>query len=161
MRTLVHITTAVLLAAGAAAPLGAVSEPREQLQFGADMAARGLWSEAFFRFRRADRLEPDSPRILNNLAVACEALGRFEDALGHYQRALELSPSDREIRGNYDRFLGFYESYKARQEQREAEAAGESAEQVDESQPAVEAPPADPLAADGSDQGGAAPGGRT
>jgi Tfp pilus assembly protein PilF len=84
----------------------------QQLKFGVDMARRGLWSEALFRFRQADRLDPDNPRIQNNLAVALEATGQFEEALELYRRALERHPSDRELRRNYTRFIEFYQSYK-------------------------------------------------
>lgn len=84
-----------------------------QLQFGVDMARRGLWSEAMFRFQEAARLDPQSPHILNNLAVASEALGQFDQALDYYKRALQLAPNDREARANYSRFAEFYQSFKA------------------------------------------------
>ncbi|HVS03737.1 MAG TPA: tetratricopeptide repeat protein [Thermoanaerobaculia bacterium] len=89
---------------------------RDQLSFGVSMAQEELWSEAYFRFQQADRLQPQDPRVLNNLAVASEALGRFEQALDHYRQALALSPNDADLRHNYDRFVGFYEAYRAREE---------------------------------------------
>lgn len=84
----------------------------QQLKFGVEMARRGLWSEALFRFRQADRLDPGNPRILNNLAVAYEATGQFEEALELYRSALERHPGDRELRRNFTRFIEFYQSYK-------------------------------------------------
>src|SRR4051794_39724262 len=58
------------------------SEPAaSQLSFGVDMARRGLWNEALFRFREAEKLDPENPRIQSNLAVAYEASGKFDQAL--------------------------------------------------------------------------------
>jgi Tfp pilus assembly protein PilF len=87
-----------------------------QLSFGSKMAERGLWSEAYFRFEQATRTDPQDPKAWNNLAVASEALGEFEEALGHYRKGLELDPESRTLRRNYDRFSGFYSAFKAAQE---------------------------------------------
>lgn len=122
MRPLETIGRATLLVVLAAlvTPLGAPrAEAREtsaeaQLDFGVKMARRGLWSEALFRFEQAAELAPGSPRVLNNLAVAYEATGRFEKALDAYQRALERDPGNRELKENYSRFVEFYQSFKAR-----------------------------------------------
>lgn len=102
----------VLTASAALAGFGKPPTAEEQLKFGVDMARRGLWSEALFRFQQADRLDPDNARILNNLAVAYEATGKFDEALALYRRALELQPNDRELRRNYSRFVEFYQGYK-------------------------------------------------
>ncbi len=83
-----------------------------QLSFGVEMAKRGLWSEALFRFKQADRQAPGDPRILNNLAVAYEALGNFEKALDYYQEAITADPSNRELKRNYSRFVEFYRAFK-------------------------------------------------
>jgi Flp pilus assembly protein TadD len=84
----------------------------EQMAFGVQMARRNLWNEAFFRFQQASALEPSNPRILNNLGVASEARGRFDEALKYYQEALRLAGGDSEIRRNYARFVEFYQSFK-------------------------------------------------
>ena len=76
------------------------------------MARRGLWHEAMFRFKEAERLEPDNPRIQSNLGVAYEAQGDFELALAAYQKALKLAPNDKGIRTNYARFVEFYQGFK-------------------------------------------------
>ena len=91
-------------------------EPRTsnaQLDFGIEMAKRGLWSEALFRFEQARGYEPQNARILSNMAVAYEALGQFEKALEHYQLALEASPGNSDLRRNYSRFVEFYRNFKA------------------------------------------------
>ncbi|MEM7050513.1 MAG: tetratricopeptide repeat protein [Acidobacteriota bacterium] len=83
-----------------------------QVDFGVDMARRGLWSEALFRFQQAERLEPNNFRVMNNLAVAYEANGLFDEALEAYQKALGASPNNRELRRNYSRFVEFYQSFR-------------------------------------------------
>ncbi|QQR75169.1 MAG: tetratricopeptide repeat protein [Holophagales bacterium] len=88
------------------------AEARSQLGFGIDMARRGLWNEAVFRFEAARRLSPDNFRILNDLAVAYEAVGRFEDALEAYRAALKVEPGSRQAKQNYARFVEFYQSFR-------------------------------------------------
>lgn len=83
-----------------------------QLSFGVDMARRGLWNEALFRFQQAEKIEPENARIQSNMGVAYEASGQFERALEYYQKALKLAPGDKEIRANYGRFVEFYQSFK-------------------------------------------------
>lgn len=139
---------ALALAAGLLALLTACSGNRAsagegagaQLAFGVDMAERGLWSEALFRFHQAERLDPSNPRILNNLAVAYEATGAFDRALEYYQKALRAAPDNREARANYARFVEFYQSFRPRQEK--APAAG-AAVTGDQAAPPGQAPPAE------------------
>jgi len=142
---LVWLLAAAVALAGSGRCLAA-SDLREQLSFGAKMAQRGLWSEALFRFRQAQRLAPGNPRVVNNLAVAYEATGRFEDALAAYQEALKLEPGNPEIKRNYARFAEFYQSYKPR-----AKPPAPPAQPVAEP-PAAESPaaeePAEPPAED-------------
>lgn len=87
-----------------------------QLAFGVNMARRGLWDEALFRFHEAEKLEPGNPRVLNNLGVAYEAVGEFDKALDHYQRALKAQPNSQEMKANYARFVEFYQSFKGNKE---------------------------------------------
>lgn len=118
----------------APAPAGAAED---QLAFGVQMAKRGLWSEALFRFRQAEEAQPGNPRVLNNLAVAYEAVGLFEQALETYQAALKADPANRELRRNYARFIEFYQAFKP-----EEEEAQEEPEEVPAAleRPAPEAP---------------------
>jgi Tfp pilus assembly protein PilF len=113
----------------------------QQLAFGVSMAQRGLWSEALFRFERAHRLDPSSFRVLNNLAVAYEANGRFDEALATYRRALAIDPANRDLRRNYARFVEFYQSFRPEAAEEEAGAAGAPAPAPAAAEPA--APPPD------------------
>lgn len=115
-------------------------EARQQWQFGVDMANRGLWSEALFRFEQAHRLEPEHPRLMSNIAVAHEALGLFEEALSYYRQALRLAPRERDLRRNYSRFVEYYQNFRG-------EPADE--EPADE-EPGAEGPAAEPESRNGS-----------
>jgi Flp pilus assembly protein TadD len=88
------------------------ADPAAQLRFGVDMARRGLWNEAVFRFEQARRDRPSDAKVLNDLAVAYEAVGRFEDALATYKEAIRLAPGERDLKSNYARFVEFYQSFK-------------------------------------------------
>jgi Tfp pilus assembly protein PilF len=83
-----------------------------EVDFGISMAKRGLWAEALFRFQQADRERPNDPKVLNNLAVAYEAVGQFDEALETYKRALQAGASNRGLKRNYSAFIAFYQSYK-------------------------------------------------
>jgi len=110
--------TACLCLFTALLPLSACSgnsQPNQaaaQLSFGVDMARRGLWDEALFRFQEAEKLDPQNPRIQSNMGVAYEASGQFDKALESYKRALNLAPNDKDIRANYGRFVEFYQGFK-------------------------------------------------
>ena len=113
-----------LLLALACAPLAAGAATfREQMEFGVEMARKGLWREALFRFRQAGAMEPGNVRATNNLAVAYEAVGLFDRALETYREGLRVSPNDSELRRNYSQFLEFYQSFEG-----EGDEAGEAGE---------------------------------
>lgn len=87
------------------APAGLkTSSADDELRFGIDVAKRGLWQEAHFRFEKAVALDPDNAQALNNLGVALEQQGEFEKARAAYEKALSLKPNDVYIQQNYDLF---------------------------------------------------------
>lgn len=102
-------SVALVLASGVDAD---ESKMEQQISFGVKMAQRGLWSEALFRFQQAAAERPGDSRILNNLAVAYEAVGQYEDALEVYQEALRADSANRELKRNYSRFVEFYQAFK-------------------------------------------------
>lgn len=110
----------------------------EQLRFGVDMARRGLWSEALFRFEQARATGTANASVLNNLAVCYEAVGRFEDALATYREALQIAPQNRFVKQNYSRFTEFYQSFRSK---------GRGKPSVLPVLPGGEAPPAEPAPA--------------
>jgi Flp pilus assembly protein TadD len=93
-----------LLAIASAVPAAAAPRSDEEVAFGIEVASRGLWKEARFRFERAVELDPENASALNNLAVALEQQGEFDGARDAYEKALELKPEDLYIQQNYDLF---------------------------------------------------------
>ena len=75
--------------------------------------------EALERFKAANEMTPGEVRILNNIAVAQEANGMYEQALLTYQEALSISSGDTALKRNYSRFQEFYTSYIAPPEETE------------------------------------------
>ena len=72
----------------------------ELLRFGTDMARGGNWREAKFRWEQALQQDPADARLLNNLAVAEEALGQPDHARELFNRALAAASTDSRIHDN-------------------------------------------------------------
>ncbi len=79
-------------------------EAQAQVQFGIDVAQKGLWKEALYRWEKAVEIDPTYAAAYNDLAVACEHEGMFEKARQAYEKALALEPTNASIRQNYDYF---------------------------------------------------------
>ncbi len=90
------------------APLTLAASPRKealaQVQFGIDVAQKGLWKEALYRWEKAVELDPKYAAAYNNLAIAYEHEGMFEKARKAYDKALELDPKNTSIRQNFQFF---------------------------------------------------------
>ena len=99
---MLHLLPFLVLLATDAPIAGAKSE--DELKFGIDVARKGLWNEARFRFEKAVTQDPNSAGALNNLAVALEQQGSFDQAREAYEKALKLQPGSMYIRQNYDLF---------------------------------------------------------
>jgi Flp pilus assembly protein TadD len=97
------LVAAVLLSTAVAAAEDR-SGAKEQVDFGIKVAQSGLWREAQYRWERAVQLDPTYAEAWNNLAVAYEHAGRFDDARKAYETAIKLDPKNMLIRQNYDLF---------------------------------------------------------
>ena len=120
-RSAVPVSVPLLLLAGLiGSDASALDEDRASREnaFGVEVAARGLWKEAAYRWEKAVGLDPQNARARNNLAVAYERSGRFEEALDAYEAALELRPDNEQIRQNYELFREAYE--RKRRKERDA-----------------------------------------
>lgn len=87
-----------------AAPDAPPSSSQEEIRFGIEVARKGLWNEARFRFEKAVALDPDNAEALNDLAIALEQQGAFDKAREAYEKALKLKPGSVYIQQNYDLF---------------------------------------------------------
>jgi Tfp pilus assembly protein PilF len=89
-------------------------QSKQQVEFGIKVAQNNLWNEALFRWEKATKLDPTYAAAWNNLAIAYEHEGRFDDAKKSYERALELDPKNLMIRQNYDLFKEINDRTKRR-----------------------------------------------
>jgi len=95
----------LLMTAAAANPAFAQrKQAKEQVEFGIQVAQRGLWKEAIYRWERATQLDPTYAAAFNNLAVAYEHEGQLQKAREAYEKALALEPENSLVRQNYDLF---------------------------------------------------------
>lgn len=79
-------------------------QAKKQVEFGIQVAQRGLWKEAIYRWERAAQLDPNYAAAFNNLAVAYEHEGQLAKAREAYEKALRLEPNNALVRQNYDLF---------------------------------------------------------
>jgi Flp pilus assembly protein TadD len=98
------LALALLAAAGDEARTVPRAKSSDETGFGIQVARRGLWNEARFRFEKAVSLSPEDAHALNNLAVALEQQGTFDKAREAYEKALKLEPGNLYIQQNYDLF---------------------------------------------------------
>ena len=79
-------------------------DAKEQVEFGIQVAQRGLWREAIYRWERATQIDPSYAAAYNNLAVAYEHEGQLDKARAAYEKALEIEPANTLIKQNFDLF---------------------------------------------------------
>ena len=108
----------VLLALLVAVPLYADrrSDAKEQVEFGITMANKNLWTEATSRWEKAVEIDNTYAAAWNDLGIAYEQQGKFEDANKAYNKAIQLEPNNQLIRQNYDLFREIYDRTKRRRD---------------------------------------------
>lgn len=80
------------------------SEARSWVNFGIEVAQRGLWREAIYRWQRAVEIDPTYAAAYNNLGIGYEHEGELDKAREAYEKAVSLAPKDQQIRQNYELF---------------------------------------------------------
>jgi type IV pilus assembly protein PilF len=103
------VPVVILVAAAAtvaAAPsfADAKSDAKSQVEFGINVAQRGLWREAIYRWEKATELDPTYAAAFNDLAIAYEHEGQLDKARKAYEKAIELDPNNSQVRQNYELF---------------------------------------------------------
>ena len=114
MRRLITFSVVVLMAASTVAHAQDRGKSKEQIEFGIKVAQLGLWNEALYRWQKATELDPTYAAAWNNLAIAYEHDGKFDDAKKAYEKALQLEPKNLMIRQNYDLFKEINDRTKRR-----------------------------------------------
>ena len=101
-----RVVAVVLLCLGIVAPVAAEQrgEAKQQVEFGIQVAQRGLWREAVYRWERATEIDPTYAAAFNNLAIAYEHEGQLEKARAAYEKAVALEPNNTLIKQNFDLF---------------------------------------------------------
>jgi Flp pilus assembly protein TadD len=94
----------VFMAATVPLSADARTDAKSQVAFGIDVAQRGLWREAIYRWERAVEIDPTYGAAYNDLAVAYEHEGQLDKARKAYEKALEIEPNNTQIRQNYELF---------------------------------------------------------
>jgi Flp pilus assembly protein TadD len=79
-------------------------DAKSQVDFGVNVALRGLWREAIYRWEKAVDLDPTYAAAFNDLAIAYEHEGQLDKARRAYDKALALDPNNSQIRQNYELF---------------------------------------------------------
>ena len=77
---------------------------KDQVGFGIWAADNELWDEAIFRWKKVLAQDPQSVAAHNNLAVAYEKKGLWEDARKEYEAALKLAPGNPWVKLNFKNF---------------------------------------------------------
>ena len=80
------------------------SDARAQVAFGINVAQKGLWREAIYRWEKAVELDPTYAAAFNDLAIAYEHEGQLDKARKAYEKAVELEPNNAEIKQNFELF---------------------------------------------------------
>jgi len=101
---------AIALAACAAVSIAvpsyadAKNDAKAQVEFGINVAQRGLWREAIYRWEKATQIDPTYVAAYNDLAIGYEHEGQLDKARKAYEKALQLDPNNSQIRQNYELF---------------------------------------------------------
>jgi Flp pilus assembly protein TadD len=116
MRTRLLLVAALVAALSAPALADKRSDAKAQVDFGIRVAQKSLWKEAVYRFEKAIEIDPSYGGAWNNLGIAYEQMGRFDDARKAYEKALALEPNNTFIRNNYDLFREIYDRQNRRRD---------------------------------------------
>ena len=111
---LVLLLTAVTLGLASPAFADRRDDAKAQVEFGWDVAIKGLCKEAAYRWEKAVELDPEYAAAWNNLGIAYEHQGKFAQARNAYEKALKIDPNNNYNRQNYELFREIYDRQNRR-----------------------------------------------
>src|SRR5438132_12513744 len=79
-------------------------DAKAEVEFGINVAQRGLWREAIYGWEKAVEIDPTYAAAFNDLAIAYEHEGMLDKARKAYDKALALDPNNTQVRQNYELF---------------------------------------------------------
>jgi type IV pilus assembly protein PilF len=98
------LASIAVLAAASPSWADAKKDAKSQVEFGINVAQRGLWREAIYRWEKATQIDPTYAAAYNDLAIGYEHEGQLDKARKAYEKALELDPNNSQVRQNYELF---------------------------------------------------------
>jgi Flp pilus assembly protein TadD len=104
MKNILKILLIICLVAPVLTGADNQKEAEIQIKLGIKAAQSNQWAEAFYRWLKAVELDPNNYAAHNNLAVAFEQFGFFENALEEYEIAFKLAPDNLSIKSNIASF---------------------------------------------------------
>jgi Tfp pilus assembly protein PilF len=114
MKTRALLIIALVFAVVAPAYADRRSEAKAYVGFGIELAQKQIWGAAATQFEKAVELDETYAAGWNNLGVAYEQLGKFEEARKAYDRALAIEPGNQFINNNNDQFREIYDRQNRR-----------------------------------------------
>jgi len=102
--SVVALVACAATVSASASSADARSDAKSQVEFGINVAQRGLWREAIYRWQKATELDPTYAAAYNDLAIAYEHEGQLDKARKAYEKAIELDPNNTQVRQNYELF---------------------------------------------------------
>ena len=93
-RVLISVSALLLLLVASSAWADDRAKAKEQVEFGIKVAQNGLWNEALYRWKKARSSIRRYAAAWNNLAIAYEHEGRFEQAKQAYEKAIAAGPEE-------------------------------------------------------------------
>ena len=117
MRLKLWLAAAVLLAFSTTPAMAdRRTDAKEHVEWGITCAQKNLWPQAVTQFEKATEIDPTYAAAWNDLAIAYEETGRFDDARKAYDKALSIDRSNQFIRTNYDQFREIYDRQNRRRD---------------------------------------------
>jgi Flp pilus assembly protein TadD len=74
---------------------------KTEFAFANKLAKEGLWKEAYYRWKRSLADGQKNVAVFNNMAIALEKMGKFDEAEETYKKALALAPNNPTVKSNY------------------------------------------------------------